>query len=168
MISFLCRITQLFSLHHILIFSYFLFLAGPSQIAGVQQSLLKNNEDGTFSLDELRDKIRKNPDCHEPIPALVIVENTHNMCGGKVLPLEWLEKVGNIANEYGLKVHMDGARLMNAAVYLKVSPKRVVRDVDSVCFCLSKGLGAPIGSILAGTRQFIAKFVCFLFFFFRD
>lgn len=59
-------------------------LGGPSQIAGVQSSLLKNNPDGTFSLDELREKIRKNPDCHEPITSLIIVENTHNMCGGKV------------------------------------------------------------------------------------
>lgn len=57
---------------------------GPAQIAGVQSSLIKNNPDGTFSLDELREKIRKNPDCHEPITSLIIVENTHNMCGGKV------------------------------------------------------------------------------------
>lgn len=57
---------------------------GPAQIAGVQTSLIKNNEDGTFSLDELRDRIRKNPDFHEPYTSLVIIENTHNMCGGKV------------------------------------------------------------------------------------
>ncbi|KAJ8970240.1 hypothetical protein NQ317_017600 [Molorchus minor] len=130
---------------------------GPAQIAGVQTAILKNNEDGTFSLDELRNKIRKNPDFHEPVTSLIIVENTHNMCGGKVLPLDWLEKVGNIAAEHNIPVHMDGARIMNAAVYLKVTPKRVARDVDSVCFCLSKGLGAPVGAILAGTKSFIIK-----------
>ncbi|XP_063915816.1 uncharacterized protein LOC135131892 isoform X2 [Zophobas morio] len=130
---------------------------GPAQIAGVQTSLLKNNDDGTFNLDELRDSIRKNPDCHEPYTSLVILENTHNMCGGKVLPLDWIEKVRNLTKEYNLPVHMDGARVMNAAVYLKVPVERVVRDVDTVCFCLSKGLGAPIGSVLAGSKAFIDK-----------
>jgi threonine aldolase len=130
---------------------------GPAQIAGVQTSLIKNNEDGTFSLDELRDRIRKNPDFHEPYTSLVIIENTHNMCGGKVLPLDWIEKVKNISKDYNIPVHMDGARIMNAAVYLKVPVARVARDVDTVCFCLSKGLGAPIGSILAGSKAFVDK-----------
>ncbi|XP_044252815.1 probable low-specificity L-threonine aldolase 2 isoform X1 [Tribolium madens] len=130
---------------------------GPAQIAGVQASLIRNNNDGTFSLDELRDRIRKNPDCHEPYTSLVIIENTHNMCGGKVLPLDWIEKVKYISKEYNIPVHMDGARVMNAAVYLKVPVERVVRDVDTVCFCLSKGLGAPIGSILAGSKTFVDK-----------
>lgn len=74
-----------------------------------------------------------------------------------MLPLDWLEKVGSIGAEHNIPVHMDGARVMNAAVYLKVAPKRVVRDVDTVCFCLSKGLGAPIGSVLCGPEAFIAK-----------
>jgi threonine aldolase len=130
---------------------------GPAQIAGVQTSLIKNNEDGTFSLDELRDRIRKNPDFHEPYTSLVIIENTHNMCGGKVLPLDWIEKVKNISKDYNIPVHMDGARIMNAAVYLKVPVARVARDVDTVCFCLSKGLGAPIGSILAGSKALVDK-----------
>ncbi|ENN70507.1 probable low-specificity L-threonine aldolase 2 isoform X2 [Dendroctonus ponderosae] len=130
---------------------------GTAQIAGVHTAVIKNNEDGTFSIDDLRKKIRKNPDFHEPISSLIIVENTHNLCGGKVLPLEWLEKVQNVAQEHNLPVHMDGARMMNAAVYLKVPPSRIVKDVDSVCFCLSKGLGCPVGAILAGTSEFIAK-----------
>ncbi|KAJ8956694.1 hypothetical protein NQ318_014049 [Aromia moschata] len=67
-------------------------------------------------------KIRKNPDYHEPTTSLIVVENTHNMCGGKVLPLDWLEKVSHIAGEHNIPVHMDGARIMNAAVYLKVTP----------------------------------------------
>lgn len=75
----------------------------------------------------------------------------------QVLPLDWLEKVSYIAGEYNIRVHMDGARMMNAAVYLKVPPRRIVRDVDTVCFCLSKGLGCPVGAILAGNREFIEK-----------
>ncbi|XP_018575364.1 probable low-specificity L-threonine aldolase 2 isoform X1 [Anoplophora glabripennis] len=130
---------------------------GSAQIAGVQTALVKNNEDGTFNLDELRQRIRKNPDFHEPVTSLIVVENTHNLCGGKVLPLDWLEKVGNIAQENNIAVHMDGARIMNAAVYLQVPPKRVAKDVDSVCFCLSKGLGAPIGAMLCGSKSFISK-----------
>ncbi|XP_050308579.1 uncharacterized protein LOC126744989 isoform X2 [Anthonomus grandis grandis] len=130
---------------------------GTAQIAGVHTAVIKNNEDGTFSIEDLRKKIRKNPDFHEPISSLIIVENTHNLCGGKVLPLEWLEKVHNLAEEHHLPVHMDGARMMNAAVYLKVPPSRIVKDVDSVCFCLSKGLGCPVGAILAGTSTFIDK-----------
>lgn len=130
---------------------------GAAQLAGVQTALVKNNEDGTFNLDELRQRIRKNPDFHEPVTSLIVVENTHNMCGGKVLPLDWLEKVGNIARENNVALHMDGARIMNAAVYLQVPPKRVARDVDSVCFCLSKGLGAPIGAVLCGSKTFISK-----------
>ncbi|XP_030751929.1 probable low-specificity L-threonine aldolase 2 isoform X1 [Sitophilus oryzae] len=130
---------------------------GTAQIAGVHTAVIKNNEDGTFSIDELRKRIRKNPDFHEPISSLIIVENTHNICGGKVLPLEWLEKVQAVAHEHNIPVHMDGARMMNAAVYLNVPPSRLAKDVDSVCFCLSKGLGCPVGAILAGTSGFIAN-----------
>ncbi|CAH1106210.1 unnamed protein product [Psylliodes chrysocephalus] len=130
---------------------------GASQLAGIQTYTVANKEDGTFDLDELREKIRKNPDIHEPITSLVLVENTHNLCGGKVLPLDWLEKVSHIAAEHNIPIHMDGARLMNAATYLKVTPRRVVRDVDSVCFCLSKGLGCPIGAVLCGSTNFITK-----------
>ncbi|XP_060522668.1 uncharacterized protein LOC132699793 isoform X2 [Cylas formicarius] len=130
---------------------------GTAHIAGVHTSIIKNNDDGTFSLDELRVKIRKNPDMHEPVTSLIIVENTHNLCGGKVVPLEWLEKVSNVAAEHNIPVHMDGARMMNAAVYLKLPPSRLVRDVDTVCFCLSKGLGCPIGAMLAGSSSFIEK-----------
>ncbi|XP_044759593.1 probable low-specificity L-threonine aldolase 2 [Coccinella septempunctata] len=130
---------------------------GPSQIAGVQSCLLRNKEDGTFDLNELRDKIRVDSDVHEPVTQLVIVENTHNMCGGKVLPLEWLAEVQKISRENGVKVHMDGARVMNAAVYQKVPVSEIAKYVDTICFCLSKGLGAPVGSILAGSKNFIAK-----------
>lgn len=130
---------------------------GPSQIAGVHTCLVKNKSDGTFDLQELRDKIRVDSDVHEPVTQLIIVENTHNMCGGKVLPLEWLEEVQNISKEFGVKVHMDGARIFNASVYQKIPIKNITRYVDSVCFCISKGLAAPVGALLCGSKSFIEK-----------
>ncbi|XP_017768404.1 PREDICTED: probable low-specificity L-threonine aldolase 2 [Nicrophorus vespilloides] len=129
---------------------------GPSFIAGVQSALVKTQEDGTFDLDEVRSKIRIDPDCHEPITSLIVVENTHNMKGGKVLPIEWLDKLSMLAKQHQIPVHMDGARVMNAAVASKLPPSRIARDMDSICFCLSKGLGAPVGSLLCGTKSFTA------------
>lgn len=119
-------------------------------------STIPNNNDGTFSLNELRSKIRGS-DCHEPKTSLVVVENTHNMCGGKVIPLEWLDELNAVCKENKLKMHMDGARIFNAADYLNVPVSRIVRDFDSVTFCLSKGLCAPIGSVLIGTKEFIDR-----------
>lgn len=75
----------------------------------------------------------------------------------QVLPVEWLDKLTTIAKSHNIPVHMDGARIMNAAVAIKVAPKRIVKDIDSVCFCLSKSLGAPIGSVLLGTKSFIDR-----------
>ncbi|XP_050508494.1 uncharacterized protein LOC114339167 isoform X1 [Diabrotica virgifera virgifera] len=137
--------------------TFLLEQGGAAQLAGIQTRCLKTKDDGTFDLDELREKIKKNVDIHETITSLITVENTHNLCGGRVVPLDWLEKVGSIAAEHDIPVHMDGARMMNAAVYLKVSPRRIVRDVDTACFCLSKGLGCPIGSMLVGPADFINK-----------
>uniref|UniRef100_A0A182TMA2 Aromatic amino acid beta-eliminating lyase/threonine aldolase domain-containing protein n=1 Tax=Anopheles melas TaxID=34690 RepID=A0A182TMA2_9DIPT len=131
---------------------------GAAQIAGVLLNTIKNNPDGTFCLNELVRKFR-GFDVHEPNTVLVMVENTHNICGGKVLPLDWLEKLAAICREKGAKVHMDGARVFNAASYLNLPVSRIVRDVDSVCFCLSKGLACPVGSILLGTKEFIKEYV---------
>ncbi|XP_039449652.1 uncharacterized protein LOC120428668 [Culex pipiens pallens] len=129
---------------------------GAAQLAGVLLHTIKNKPDGTFCLKELPNMFR-GFDVHEPITNLVLVENTHNMCGGKVLPLQWLEDLAQICKRNSAKVHMDGARVFNAAEYLGVPVSRVVRDVDSVCFCLSKGLACPVGSILLGTKDFIKQ-----------
>ncbi|XP_013106872.1 uncharacterized protein LOC106086664 [Stomoxys calcitrans] len=134
---------------------------GAAQLAGVQLATIKNKTDGTFCLKEMQQKFRLYDDCHEPVTSLVIVENTHNMCGGKVLPLEWLDELAAICNDpkktNGKKValHMDGARVFNAATYLKVPVARITKDFDSVCYCLSKGLSAPVGSVLLGNKAFI-------------
>ncbi|XP_055543208.1 uncharacterized protein LOC129728776 [Wyeomyia smithii] len=129
---------------------------GAAQIAGVQLSTIKNAPDGTFCLDELRTRFR-GFDVHEPKTSLVMVENTHNICGGKVVPLQWLEDLAKICKQHSSKLHMDGARIFNAAEYLGVSVARIVRDVDSVCYCLSKGLACPAGSVLIGSADFIQE-----------
>ncbi|KAF5287026.1 hypothetical protein FQA39_LY16140 [Lamprigera yunnana] len=136
----------------------FLFEQGGSAaLAGAQCALVANKSDGTFCLDEVREKIRVGPDVHETFTSLITIENTHNMCGGQVLPLSWLDELASLATKHNIPIHMDGARLMNAVVKTKVPANRIVRDMSSVCFCLSKGLGCPIGSLLCGTQTFVAK-----------
>lgn len=129
---------------------------GSAQLAGVSLNTIKNQPDGTFSLDELRSKFR-GFDVHEPKTELVLVENTHNMCGGKVIPLQWMADLAKICKEQSVKIHMDGARVFNAAEFLKVPVSRIAQDVDSVCFCLSKSLACPVGSVLVGTKEFIKQ-----------
>lgn len=123
-------------------------------------SPINNNDDGTFSLKELKTKIRGGDRIHEPKTKLVIVENTQNICGGKVIPFEWLDDLTSICKCRGIKMHMDGARVFHAAEYLNVPVSRVVRDFDSVSFCLSKSLCAPVGSILVGSMEFIEYARC--------
>lgn len=140
---------------------------GAAQIAGVQLSTVRNNNDGTFCLNELKGKIR-GFDSHEPITKLVIVENTHNICGGKVIPLDWLDSLSEICKKNNLVLHMDGARVFNAAEYLNVPVARIVRDFESVCYCLSKGLTAPVGSVLIGSNEFITEYVFYFLFIFLE
>lgn len=129
---------------------------GAATIAGVLLNPIQNKEDGTFCLEEMVSKFRGN-DYHEPKTSLAIVENTHNMCGGKVIPLHWLDAFCSICKENNISTHMDGARVFHAAEYLKVPVARIARDFDSITFCLSKSLCAPVGSILVGTTAFIRE-----------
>jgi threonine aldolase len=94
---------------------------------------------------------------HYPRTRLVCLENTHNRDGGVAVPVEAMDAVAQVAHERGIRVHVDGARLFNAAVALGVPAKRLVQNVDSVTFCMSKGLGCPIGSILAGSADYIKE-----------
>ncbi|KAM8707353.1 hypothetical protein ACLKA7_011440 [Drosophila subpalustris] len=135
---------------------------GASHLAGVQLATIRNQPDGTFSLAELRHKIRNYKDCHEPVTAMVAVENTHNICGGKVIPLAYLDELASLVRQPGvgtarIALHMDGARIFNAAAALGVGVERITRDFDSVSVCLSKGLSAPVGSVLVGSKDFIAE-----------
>ncbi|XP_012538467.2 probable low-specificity L-threonine aldolase 2 isoform X2 [Monomorium pharaonis] len=125
---------------------------GAAQIAGVSLNVLPNNNDGTFDLKSLESAIRTDR-IHEPISKLIMVENTIN---GKVVPQSWIEELSMVARKHNLKMHLDGARLWNASVASKISAKDLVAPFDSVTFCLSKGLGAPIGSVLCGSKSFIA------------
>lgn len=125
---------------------------GSAQIAGATLCLLPNNADGTFDLKSLVSAIRTDR-IHEPISKLIIVENTIN---GKVVPQSWIKELMMVAKKHNLKMHLDGARLWNASVASKISAKELVAPFDSVTFCLSKGLGAPVGSVLCGSKSFIA------------
>ncbi|KAG0718363.1 putative low-specificity L-threonine aldolase 1 [Chionoecetes opilio] len=132
---------------------------GISQLGGVHPRTVQNLPDGTFDLEALRGLVRQKND-HYPTTALVCVENTHNVAGGKVVPLAWVDELGATCRELGLPVHMDGARLLNAATKLDLPPERLVRRCTSVSLSLSKGLGAPVGSVLAGSSEFIQRVTC--------
>ncbi len=122
-------------------------------ISGVSYHLIDEIA-GMMPLEMIKKGIRGD-DIHYPDTALICLENAHG--SGKVLPLEYMDKVYKLAQENNLLVHLDGARLFNAATYLKVEAKEIAKYTDSVTFCLSKGLAAPIGSMLCGTKAFIAK-----------
>ncbi len=96
-------------------------------------------------------------DVHHPITRLICLENTQNVCGGVPLTSEYINQVGELARKNNLRLHVDGARIFNAAVAQNVSVKELVESADSVMFCLSKGLASPIGSMLVGSHQFIAR-----------
>ena len=135
----------------------FLFEAGGSAVlGGIHPHTLPNQPDGTLRLEDIEAAIRpENP--HHPRTRLVCLENTHNRCGGVVLTPEYTDRVGELAHRHGLAVHLDGARVFDAAVALGVDVRHLTRSVDSVQFCLSKGLSAPVGSLLCATREFIAE-----------
>ncbi|XP_035205743.1 probable low-specificity L-threonine aldolase 2 [Stegodyphus dumicola] len=131
---------------------------GISQLGGVHVSTLTTREDGTFDLEQVVNKIRSpDPSCHEPQTALICLENSHNRCGGRVLPLLFIQKICALAHNRGIKVHMDGARIVNASVQSGIPVNEIVKECDSVSICLSKGIGAPVGSIVAGSSEFISR-----------
>ena len=117
---------------------------------------MKNLPDGTFDLSEMMEKVRILDD-HFPWTALVCIENSHNKCGGKSVPLTWINKVGKACQKMGLKLHCDGARIFNAAAESEISVDQLVKYCDSVSVCLSKGLGAPVGSVIVGTKEFMQR-----------
>ncbi len=129
---------------------------GIAVLGGVHPRTVTNQLDGTLGLDEIQAAIRSD-DPHFPISRLISLENTHNRCGGAVLSVEYGQSVRQLANDNGLLMHLDGARLFNAAVALEVPAQKLAEPFDSITFCLSKALCAPVGSILVGSKPFIAK-----------
>ena len=133
----------------------FLFESGAAAaVSGVQAVLV--GEDGLFDADDLAEAIFPRDD-HYPRTRLVCVENTHNASGGRLFPFDQLQRVSERARAAGLVLHLDGARLFNAAVASGRPARELAGPFDSVAFCLSKGLGAPVGSLLCGSREFIAR-----------
>lgn len=129
---------------------------GIATLAGVHTRVVKNHADGTLDLEEVEAAIRLD-DVHFPVTRLICVENTHNMCGGRVISPLFMTRLTQLAQSRGVAVHVDGARLLNAAVALGVPPDRLLVNCSSSTLCLSKSLGAPVGSMLAGSAAFIAQ-----------
>jgi threonine aldolase len=127
-----------------------------STVGGVHPHTIPNQPDGTMLLEDIEAAIRGDND-HWPRTRLVCVENTHNRCFGSPLTADHIAAVADLAHERGLKVHLDGARIFNAVVALGVDVKEFTRSVDSLSFCMSKGLSAPVGSVVCGTKDFIAE-----------
>uniref|UniRef100_A0A6C0DQI1 Aromatic amino acid beta-eliminating lyase/threonine aldolase domain-containing protein n=1 Tax=viral metagenome TaxID=1070528 RepID=A0A6C0DQI1_9ZZZZ len=130
--------------------------AGAAQFGGVSIRTVPNLSDGTMDISSIRNAIRDD-DIHEPTTTLISVENTHNACGGKVLPIQFLEDLHRVAKTTKIPIHMDGARIWNALTEYKTHPYEIAKYVDSLSVCLSKGLGCPIGSLLIGSKDFIQK-----------
>ncbi len=131
-------------------------VGGVSALGGVVLHTVPNAPDGKIGLDTLEDAVR-GPNIHYPPSTLVCLENTHNRCGGAVLDAAYTSAVAALVHRHGLRLHIDGARIFNAAVALGVPARELVKDADSVGFCLSKGLSAPVGSVLCGDREFITR-----------
>lgn len=125
-------------------------------LGGIQPNILDVQPDGTLKLDAIKRAIRGD-DQHFPRTKLICLENTQGTIGGIPITAEYTNQVGEIARENGLKLHIDGARLFNAATALDTPVNELVAAADSVSFCLSKGLCAPVGSVLVGSKDFIRE-----------
>ncbi|PJF40814.1 MAG: low-specificity L-threonine aldolase [Phototrophicales bacterium] len=126
----------------------------PAALGGVHSMPIPTQPDGTLALSDIEDAIRAD-DPHYPRTKLVALENTQGSVGGQPLPIAYIDRVGELCRQYGLALHIDGARIFNAATAVGEPVARVTQAADSVSFCLSKGLCAPIGSILVGSEAFI-------------
>ena len=130
-------------------------MGGPAKLSSCVTRTVAT-EDGILRWDEIRGRIRPASD-HYQGTGLVAIENSHNVAGGRVYPVGVIEELCDYARAAGVRVHMDGARIFNAAAHSRRRVDEVAAPVDSVMFCLSKGLGAPVGSMLAGSREFIGQ-----------
>ncbi len=134
----------------------FLFEGGGSAaMGGIHPRTLANQPDGTLDLGELEAAIRDPRNLHHPRTRLICLENTHNRCSGAALTPAYMAEVHALADRHGLAIHLDGARIFNAAIALGVAASELACHADSVTFCLSKGLAAPIGSLVCGSQAFV-------------
>ncbi|MEE9163448.1 MAG: GntG family PLP-dependent aldolase [Thermoplasmata archaeon] len=130
-------------------------VAGLSRVAGLIPRPIPGRH-GAFTAKQVEEALRP-PNVHFPRTRIICLENTHNSAGGTVLPLRQQREIAGVAGEHGLRVHMDGARIFNAAVALDVPASRLAEGVDSLTFCLSKGLSCPVGSVVVGSQAFIEE-----------
>ncbi|MBV9710088.1 MAG: low-specificity L-threonine aldolase [Ktedonobacteraceae bacterium] len=130
---------------------------GVSTLGGAPMWVVPTHADGSLDMEKVQAGIADESDEHTAATSLVCIENTHNRCGGAVLTVEQVQAVSEVAHAHGIAVHMDGARIFNAAIALDIPVSTLVASVDSVMFCLSKGLSAPVGSVLVGSKEFIRR-----------
>jgi threonine aldolase len=129
---------------------------GLAALGGIHPRTIPNQPDGTMPIPAIEDAIRSEDD-HFPTSRLICLENTHNRCGGVALSAGYTRGVADVASRHGLRLHVDGARIFNAAAATRSSAAELAAPADSVTFCLSKGLCAPVGSLLCGSGDFIRR-----------
>jgi len=134
---------------------YYYEVGGMSAVAGVIPRLIVGDR-GILNPQDIREALR-GENLHYPKTTLICLENTHNRAGGTIIPLKVTEEICQLAHQRNIAVHLDGARIFNAAIALNIEPALLTKDVNSVMFCLSKGLSAPVGSILTGSKEFIKR-----------
>ena len=127
----------------------------PAAMGAIQAWTIPGQADGTMSLDELEAAISVEDDPHYPLTRLIALENTHSLNHGQALPTDYIDAVGEICQRRGIKLHIDGARIFDAATATNTDVATLTRPADSVTFCLSKGLCAPVGSVVVGSEDFI-------------
>jgi threonine aldolase len=130
---------------------------GISAVGSIHPHTLRNKTDGTVDLVEVEQAIRPSGNPHFPRTAAIFVENTHNICGGAAIPPAYFQTLRQVADRHGIPVHLDGARVFNAATALDCPVTDITQHVDTVSFCLSKGLSAPIGSLVCGPTPFVKQ-----------
>ena len=129
---------------------------GMAALGGVHPCTVRNEPDGTMHLDAIEAAIRPD-DVHQPVTRLIAIENTHNRCHGSPLSPAYMKGLRELADRHQLKIHVDGARIFNSAAAQGLDVRELAADADSVSFCLSKALAAPVGSVVCGPAEFIAR-----------
>lgn len=129
---------------------------GSAAVGGIHPRIIPNRPDGTLDLAEAEASIRAE-NVHFPRTRLLVLENTHNRCDGAPLSPEYMAEAASLARAHGMKLHVDGARIFNAATALGVDVRQLAEPADSISFCLSKGLSAPVGSLVCGSRAFVSE-----------
>jgi threonine aldolase len=136
--------------------TYLYEAGGIAALGGIHPRVIGNEPNGTLALEKIESVIRTE-NVHFPRTRLICLENTQNKCGGRLLSTQYMAEVRQLALQHGLKVHLDGARIFNAAVAFGIDVKALTKDADSVSLCLSKGLAAPVGSVICASQAFITE-----------